>query len=202
MYTVICVVIILFVLAWYFLPSSGYIIFNGDGNTQVQSVQSKLTQFSYTTWIRIDSFPYGKQQVIFVKGTPDLQESCPALLIDGNTNTLLVKLDTFASQETIPIVNVPAKKWLHIGITVDEDDLKVYVNGIEYSHKLIHIPKTNSGQLISSPNKGFSGKISKLQFYSKVLSSSEMIGQSKDYPELDEKDQVFPPYFSTAWFKN
>ena len=202
MYTVICVVIILFVLAWYFLPSSGYIIFNGDGNTQVQSVQSKLTQFSYTTWIRIDSFPYGKQQVIFVKGTPDLQESCPALLIDGNTNTLLVKLDTFASQETVPIVNVPAKKWLHIGITVDEDDLKVYVNGIEYSHKLIHIPKTNSGQLISSPNKGFSGKIAKLQFYPKVLSSSEMITQSKDYPETDEKDQVFPPYFSTAWFKN
>lgn len=199
---VIVVVIVLFLLAWYFLPSSGYIIFNGDGNTQVQSVQPKLTQFSYTSWIRIDSFPYGKQQVIFVKGTSDLEESCPALLIDGNTNTLLVKLDTFTSQETIPIVNVPAKKWLHIGITVDEDDLKVYVNGIEYSHKLIHIPKTNSGQLISSPNKGFSGKISKLQFYSKVLSSSEMIGQSKDYPELDEKDQVFPPYFSTAWFKN
>jgi hypothetical protein len=202
MYTVISVVIILFLLAWYFLPSSGYIIYNGDGNKQVQSVQPKVTQFSYTCWIRIDSFPYGKQQIIFVKGTSDLEESCPALLIDGNTNTLLVKLDTFTSQETIPIVNVPAKKWLHIGITVDEDDLKVYVNGVEYSHKLIHIPKTNSGQLITSPNKGFSGKISKLQFYSKVLSSSEMIGQSKDYPELDEKDQVFPPYFSTAWFKN
>ena len=29
-----------------------------------------------------------------------------------------------------------------------------------------------------------------------------MITQSKDYPEIDEKDQVFPPYFSTSWFKN
>ena len=202
MYVPIVIVSILFILAWYYLPSSGYIIFNGDGNTQVQSVQPQLTQFSYTCWIRIDSFTYGKQHVIFVKGTSDLEQSCPALLIDANTNTLLVKLDTFTSQETIPIVSIPAKKWLHIGITVEEHDLKVYVNGVEYSHKLIHIPKTNSGQLITSPDKGFSGKIAKLQFYSRVLSSSEMQLRFSDYPELDENDQVFPPYLSAKWYKN
>jgi hypothetical protein len=73
-------------------------------------------QFSYTAWLRIDDFTYryGEQKVIFVKGSPDLSVACPALLIDANTNTLLVKMDTFGAQETISVVSVPSKKWLHI----------------------------------------------------------------------------------------
>ena len=57
-------------------------------------------EFSYTGWLRIDDFAYryGVPKVIFVKGSADLSTACPALVIDGNTNSLLVKIDTFGAE--------------------------------------------------------------------------------------------------------
>jgi hypothetical protein len=200
---IVLVVLIVFAIAWHYLPQTNTSIIDTaiDGQKKVQSAGPQLTQFSYTCWIRLDKFDYGKPTIIFVKGTADLDQACPALLIDGNTNTLLIKLDTFGAQETIPITSVPAKKWLHVGITVQEHELKVYINGIEYDSKtLINLPKTNTARLITSPT-GFSGRISNLQFYSRVLDSSEMKTASFNNPSTSEEKQIFPPYFSSSWFK-
>lgn len=201
---IVLIVLILFGLAWYFLPStnSSIIVNAVDGNTKIQSRQPELTQFSYTCWLRIDKFDYGKQKIIFVKGSTDLEHACPALLLDGNTNTLLVKLDTFGAQETIPITSISSKKWLHIAMTVREHELKVYVDGIEYAnHTLINLPKTNNLTLITSPD-GFSGRISNLQFYSRVLDETEINSFSQTNPSTSEEHQIFPPYLHSNWFKN
>jgi hypothetical protein len=201
MYTEIFIVLVLFGFAWYFLDNSSYIVEDPmDGKNKVTSEQPELTSFSYSCWIRIDKFDYGTPKVIFVKGSADLQHACPALLIDANTNTLLVKMDTYGIQETIAITSVPAKKWLHIALTVQEHELKVYINGIEYANHLSNIPKTNTAQVLVSPD-GFSGRIAKLQFFPKVLSYSEVVGQSKSIPSTTELEQVFPPYFDISWFR-
>jgi hypothetical protein len=202
MLTEIIVVSVLFLLCWYFLPTGSYIVNDViDGKTKVQSSEQEKTQFSYTCWIRVDDFDYGEQKVIFVKGSPSLEHACPALVLDGNTNTLLVKIDTFGAQETIPILSVPAKKWMHVGIVVQEHQLNVYINGIEYaSQTLIQLPKTNSGQVLVSP-QGFSGRVAKLQFYPRILAYSEITAQSKSIPSTSESEQVFPPYFDVSWFR-
>jgi hypothetical protein len=205
MLTEIIIVIVFFCLAWYLLGGSGTTIIDGtvDGNKQLISKTDNITDFSYTCWIRIDDFgKYGSPKIIFVKGSEDLSVACPALLIDANTNTLLVKFDTFGSQETISVSSVPAKKWLHIGITCSEHEIKVYVNGIEYASKsLVNLPKTNTGPLISSPSGGFIGKLSNLQFFKKTLTYDEIVSSSKQTPSVNEPDQVFPPYFGVGWFK-
>ena len=61
--------------------------------------QKEGLSLSFTCWVKIDDFAYryGEQRVIFTKGPTDLSSMCPALLIDGNTNSLLVKIDTFGS---------------------------------------------------------------------------------------------------------
>ena len=126
-----------------------------DGKKPIQSKQlmpRTLNQkegltFSYTCWLKIDDFAYryGQPKVVFVKGTEDLKSACPALLVDGNSNSLLVKVDTFGGQETISIPNIPAKKWMHIAIAVDQDSVDVYVNGTLYTHHTImQVPKQNS----------------------------------------------------------
>jgi hypothetical protein len=202
MLTEIIVVSVLFLLCWYFLASGSYIVDDViDGQTKVQVSEQEKTQFTYMCWIRIDKFDYGEQRVIFVKGSPSLEHACPALVLDGNTNTLLVKIDTFGAQETIPITSVPAKKWMHVGITVEEHELNVYINGIQYAKQtLIQLPKTNSGQVLVSP-QGFSGRVAKLQFYPTIVPYSQITAQSKIIPSTDEADQVFPPYFDVSWFR-
>jgi hypothetical protein len=205
MLTEILVVLILFGLAWYFLPnwSSTIIPDVSDGTVQVQKAQASATQFSYTCWLRIDHFgDYGKPKVIFVKGSPNLEHACPAVLLDGNTNTLLIKLDTFGNQETIPVTSVPAKKWLHFALTVQEHEMIVYINGIEYVRQtLVNLPKTNNGNVIASPDKGFSGRIAQLEMFPRVLEADDIASRAKSPPTVSESNQVFPPYLSMNWFK-
>jgi hypothetical protein len=161
-------------------------------------------EFSYTGWLRIDDFAFrfGVPKVIFVKGSADLSTACPALLIDANTNSLLVKIDTFGAQETISVVSVPAKKWLHIAINVNQEAVDVYINGILYAHHILtQLPKQNSGNVLNSPDGGFSGKIVRLEYHPQVLSVSDILARAREAPPTgDEKDQVFPPYFDMSWF--
>jgi hypothetical protein len=161
-------------------------------------------EFSYTGWLRIDdfSFRFGVPKVIFVKGSADLSTACPALVIDANTNSLLVKIDTFGAQETISVVSVPAKKWLHIAINVNQEAVDVYINGILYAHHILtQLPKQNSGNVLNSPDGGFSGKIVRLEYHPQVLSVSDILARAREAPPTgDEKDQVFPPYFDMSWF--
>jgi hypothetical protein len=161
-------------------------------------------EFSYSGWLRIDdfAFKFGVPKVIFVKGSADLSTACPALVIDGNTNTLLLKVDTFGVQETISIVSVPAKKWLHFVINVNQEAVDVYINGILYAHHILsQLPKQNSANVLTSPDGGFAGKVVRIQYHPQTLTESDILSKAREQPPTgDEKDQVFPPYFDMSWF--
>jgi hypothetical protein len=216
----IVVVVVVVTLCYYFLQTKG----NNTSAYIVQDVQSGKKeiidhkkvkpsdnepgglQFSYTGWIRIDDFTYryGAQKVIFVKGSADMATACPAFLIDANTNSLLLKMDTFGAQETISIVSVPSKKWLHFAIVVDQEALKVYINGIMYAqHTLTQLPRQNSGALLVSPGGGFDGKIVSLQYQPIALTGGDVQRLSAQAPPLSSEKgtQVLPPYFDFSWFK-
>jgi hypothetical protein len=161
-------------------------------------------EFSYSGWLRIDdfAFKFGVPKVIFVKGSADLSIACPALVIDGNTNTLLLKVDTFGAQETISIVSVPAKKWLHFVINVNQEAVDVYINGIVYAHHILsQLPKQNSASVLTSPDGGFAGKVVRIQYHPQTLTESDILSKAREQPPTgNEKDQVFPPYFDMSWF--
>jgi len=161
-------------------------------------------EFSYSGWLRIDDFTFklGVPKVIFVKGSADLSTACPALVIDANTNTLLLKVDTFGAQETISIVSVPAKKWLHFAINVNQEAVDVYINGILYAHHILsQLPKQNSASVLTSPDGGFAGKVVRIQYHPQVLTESDILRKAREQPPTgNEKDQVFPPYFDMSWF--
>ena len=177
-----------------------------SGQIPVSQNQSKGLVFSYAGWLRIDDFTYryGEPKIAFVKGTPDLKIACPALVIDPNSNSLLVYVDTYGTQEIVPISNIPAKKWLHVGICVDQYALNVYINGTLHTHHTLNqLPKQNNTNVLISPNGGFKGKIGQLQYYPKLLNSNDIYNLSLQTPQLDpsEKDiGVVPPYFAQSWW--
>ena len=116
--TSVVVVVVVIGIAYYLLrnlpnPSSSITVHNPiqDGRKEINSKmaipksvnQKEGLTFSYTCWVKIDDFAYryGSQRVVFTKGPTDLSSMCPALLVDGNTNSLLVKLDTYGATEVI-----------------------------------------------------------------------------------------------------
>jgi len=204
---------------WYFsstasMPSYTTIQNNiEDGRTSFRSKtalprsldQKEGLTFSYTCWIKIDDFSYryGEPKVVFTKGSEDLKTMCPALLVDANTNTLLVKLDTFGGTETIPISNIPAKKWIHVALAVDQDSLDVYINGNLYiHHSLSQVPKQNSSTVSTGVAGGFNGKLADLQYYSYLLTPDGVKTAMSNTPQPDPNDigGPLPPYFDMSWW--
>jgi Concanavalin A-like lectin/glucanases superfamily len=167
--------------------------------------QDQGMTFSYTTWIRIDDFAYryGQQKVIFTKGPEDLTSMCPALLIDGNTNTLLLKIDTFGGTDIVPISNIPAKKWIHFAVAVDQDSVDIYINGSLYiHHTLTQLPKQNNSVVTTGAGGGFAGKIANLEYYPYFLTPDvvKTAMASTPQPSPEDKVEILPPYFDMSWW--
>jgi len=171
----------------------------------VSQNQKEGMTFFYTAWIKIDDFAYryGQQKVIFTKGPEDLSSMCPALLIDGTTNSLLVKMDTFGGTEVIPISNIPAKKWIHFALAVDQDSVDIYINGTLYLHRtLTQLPKQNQSVVTTGVAGGFAGKIANLQYYPYFLTPDTVKTAMASTPQPAPEDQgvgILPPYFDISW---
>lgn len=150
--------------------------------------QNEGLTFSYSCWLKVDNFTYkyGKQKVVFIKGPADLSAMCPGVFLDGNTNTILVKIDTFGGQEIIPINNIPAKQWLHFGLVVDQNSVDVYINGLAHTHRtIIQLPKQNSESVQTGVDGGFEGKIANLMYYNYFISPAQMRSFASNPPQND-----------------
>ncbi len=211
---VICIIIT--AIVYYALNKSGSsssstVISSGqDGKTStdysgvisVSENQGELT-FSYAGWVFIDDFTYrlGEKKAVFSKGADDLSSTCPALVVDANTNSFLVILDTYGTQEIVPISNIPAKKWIHFAIVVEQTSVNVYINGTLHTHHTINqIPRQNSGPLHLAPKGGFGGKIGLLQYYPSKLSPSDVSSLSNVKPPPLKETSTYPPYFDSTWW--
>ena len=172
-----------------------------SGVISVSENKGELT-FSYTGWINIDDFTYrlGERKAVFSKGADDLTVACPALVIDANTNSFLVILDTYGTQEVVPISNIPSKKWIHFAIVVEQTALNVYINGTLHTHHTLNqLPRQNTAPLRLAPKGGFQGKIGSLEYYPSKLSPSDVSALSLIKPSPVETN-VYPPYFDSTWW--
>jgi hypothetical protein len=167
--------------------------------------QSEGLTFSYAAWIRIDDFSYryGQEKVVFIKGPTDLSSMCPGVFLDANTNSMLIKVDTFGSREVVVVSNLPAKKWIHLAIAVDQDSIDVYINGIIHTHLSIpQLPRQNPSSVHVGVGGGFDGKISSLNYYNYFLKQADVASVMGSPPELDKNETGAPqpPYFDISWW--
>lgn len=166
--------------------------------------QDKGLTFSYTGWLLFEDFTYrlGTQKVIFVKGPEDLSSMCPGVFLDSNTNTILVKIDTFGSQETITVPNIPAKKWIHFALVVDQDSVDVYINGVLHTHyTLSQLPRQNPSPVRVGLEGGFKGKISNLNYYNYFLGPEQIKANMGSNPEENDQEKpAIPPYSGIDWW--
>jgi hypothetical protein len=163
--------------------------------------QQQGATFTYTCWILVNDFTYnfGKKRTIFTKG------DCPGLYLDTTSNSLLVAVNTYAdAPETVLISNIPADKWVHVAIIVDQDSLDIYINGIiRQHHSLSQLPKQNDDQITIGGDRlsGWDGVLSNLQYTPRSLSAGEIAALIANVPADDLRGTpAGPTYFDLSWY--
>lgn len=157
--------------------------------------------FTYTGWILVNDFTYnyGRKRTIFSKG------DCPGLYLDTTSNSLLVTMNTYAdAPETVLIDNIPAEKWVHFAIVVDQDAVDVYINGIiRQHHTLSQLPKQNSDNVVvgGTTAAGWDGVLANLQYAPRSLSAGEVAALTTDVPkDALRGSPAGPTYFDLSWY--
>jgi hypothetical protein len=163
--------------------------------------QPQGATFSYTGWILVNDFTfnYGKKRTIFTKG------DCPGLYLDTTSNSLLIAVSTYADiAETVLIDNIPANKWVHFAIIVDQDAMDVYINGIiRQHHAFSQLPKQNDDTVKAggTSEEGWDGVLSNLQYTPRSLSAGEVAALITNVPKDDLRATPSgPQYFDLTWY--
>jgi hypothetical protein len=152
--------------------------------------------YSYTAWVLVKDFAkgYGQRRTIFSK------DDAPGLYIDSTSNSLVVAIQTFGATETILIPSVPAMKWLHIGIVVDQQAVDIFINGtLRQHHTLGQLPKQTLGA--TTMGGGWDGVVSEIKYYPRALKHTEIkkLSQEKT-PDPLQKTPAAPQYFDISWY--
>jgi hypothetical protein len=163
--------------------------------------QPQGATFSYTGWILVNDFTYnyGKRRTIFTRG------DCPGLYLDTTSNSLLIAVETYAdTAETILIDNIPADKWVHFAIIVDQDSMDVYINGIiRQHHSFTQLPKQNDSPVSAGgeAGSGWDGVLANLQYTPRSLTASEVGAMTANVPKNDLRNTpAGPQYFDLSWY--
>jgi hypothetical protein len=152
--------------------------------------------YSYSAWVLVKDFTkgYGTKRRIFSKG------DSPGLYLDSTSNSLLVAIDTYGTTETLLIPNIPAMKWVHFALVVDQHSLDIYINGIlRKHHTLAQLPQQNDSAIAVGGD--WSGVLARLVYYPRSLTPPEVKKLVGEKVPSDLERPVAPPnYFDITWY--
>jgi hypothetical protein len=152
--------------------------------------------YTYTGWILVKDFTdgYGIERRVLSKS------DSPGIYLNSTSNALMIKIDTFGSKESVLIPNIPAMKWLHFALVVDQRAVDIYINGIlRQHHSLSQLPKQNEDAVIFGP--GWGGVIGKVGYTAKSLAPEEIKKLSREEPPSDLQPKPSKgSYFDISWY--
>jgi len=152
--------------------------------------------YSYTGWLLVKDFTqgYGTKRTIFSKG------DAPGVYLDTTSNALSIAVKTYGTTETILIPNLPAMKWIHLGLVVDQHAVDIYINGmLRQHHTLSQLPDLTDDPITTGP--GWNGYIGRLVYYRRALSNGDISAlASQPPPTLPEETVGKNGYFDITWY--
>lgn len=152
--------------------------------------------YSYSAWILVKDFGegYGTKRRIFSR------DDSPGLYIDSTSNSFIVAVKTFGTTETILIPSIPAMKWIHFAMVVDQQAVDIYINGtLRQHHSLGQLPKQSEEPIGMGP--GWDGVLAKLTYYSRALKHTEIKELSREpVPDDLQRSPAPPQYFDLSWY--
>jgi hypothetical protein len=158
--------------------------------------QKQGIAFTYACWILVNDYTvnYGTRRAIFTK------DDCPGVYLDTTSNGIVIAVDTYGAKETILIDNMPAAKWIHLALVVDQDALDVYIDGVlKQHHSLAQLPKQNTSPV--KMGSSWDGVLAQLYYYPRCLTAVDIQTLAATVPTDDlKKKPAGPPYFDMTWY--
>jgi hypothetical protein len=149
------------------------------------------------------NYGYGKQKTILKR--PDVTSSNifnPNISLDATDNTMKISISIFPNDHTTSAKNSPApsgysgvsddvftckvddiplQTWFSVSMTVFDKNLDIYINGKLVKSCLISgVPKPCVGDILLSPNGGFSGYICDFYHFPRMLNPEDALKFYKD----------------------
>lgn len=186
--------------------------------------ENKGIELTWSVWLkRHDSNSTNELDHIFNKGSSIRDENSDEPILgngpgvyffnDGvsgnNRNKIKIIMDTVVANtggivtKEVIINDLPFKKWFHLAIRIENKVMDVYVNGeIVKRESFEHVPKQNYGNVNICHNKGFSGNLSDLRYYSSALNVFQISNIVSRGPNLksNEDDNSTYDYLANMWY--
>jgi hypothetical protein len=158
--------------------------------------QENGLEFSYAGWILINDFTegYGKTRTILDK------DGSPRISIDSTSNSLIFALKTYGAEETVLVPNIPAAKWIHFAMVVNQQSMDVYINGtLRQHHTLGQLPAQNNA-IVTTGSK-WNGVVARVSYWPRDISSSEVQSlAAQPVPDSLQPTPGSPQYFDITWY--
>lgn len=188
---ILIVVAIVFILNRLFENKNKLSSFN-DGNVEIILPADKIdsstsTNYTYSLWFYVEdwNYKYGQEKILLLR-SDDNMKPCPKISLGPFENNLTVSLETFPTAENsdisdksqtfnCTIKNVPIQSWVNALISVNGRTLDVYLDGkLVKTCVMPGVAKVSgSSPVVITPNGGFSGYTSKIEYWSKSSNPQE-----------------------------
>lgn len=141
----------------------------------IRKLEEKLA-LSGQTIIPVDSSTYKlgcKDGYIVAKSEDE------TIVFDGTENDYTVECDDMVTDdiEKVVIDNIPLQKWVNIIMSLNNRTMDVYINGklvksVAFNN-VINMSSFNNGDIILTPNGGYSGYIGHVRYYNEFITPQE-----------------------------
>ena len=187
----IIVIVVIYIIYRVFLKKT-YVKISGlkDGNKSLSISADKLpsnnntSNYTYSIWFYVNdwNYKYGEEKTILTRRDNKKQPS-PSITLASIQNNLNIEVTCYPnkknSQNSVAhnctIDNVPLQRWVNALISLNGRSLDVYLDGkLVRTCILPGVAKVNTSAPIHiTPNGGFSGWTSNIQYWSKSTNPQE-----------------------------
>jgi len=178
------------------VPQSGMVKTSINYDLPLSFNEPEGLTYSYSMWILIKDFTtgYGTRRPILVKG------DSPGVYLDSTSNALVVAVKTYGTTETVLIPNMPAMKWIHLAVVVNQYAVDVYINGtLRQHHTLTQLPDQTNDPVVIGP--GWNGLIGRAVYYPRSISYSEIHEMASQEPPVYNEAVIGKNnYFDITWY--
>ena len=191
---VVLVLLIILVIRWLWSDQTKLAGMNdGTKVTKISSsdlAQSNSSNYAYSVWMYIEdwSYRYGEPKIVLGRLDDELNPS-PAIVLGAIENNLRVETTVYSSTEannsskhTCNVDNIPIQKWVNVIVSLYGRTMDVYIDGkLVRTCVLPGVAKvSNSAPLYITPNGGFSGYTSSINYYANSLNPQEAYNIYRD----------------------
>jgi hypothetical protein len=180
---VLIIIIIYVVYIWYFGDGSYSYLSGTRDATKELRVSDKYvspgttSDYTFSVWIYVNNWNYklGQEKIILDR------HGLMSVSLDPNVNNVLVSLATYTegsnakTSHQCTLENVPLQRWSNVIMTLNNRALDLYLNGkLVRTCVLPGVPVVDKqGGLYVTPDGGFYGYISNLQYINRAINPRE-----------------------------